>query len=369
METNFTVLSKFLKRILQEDKDVYVLFADGLEYYILKDFKKNCTKNIAQRVINVGISEQNAVSLAAGLAFGGKKPYLIMFGPFMVMRAAEQIKLDVCYSNANVKLIATNTGVSGTFSGGYSHCLVEDIAMLNAMPNVHIYTPSPDKNEIETILNHIYNHNGVDYIRLNCAHAPNEKRAHYDISLNKIAKTNNGQKAVFIATGYGVELAWEYANVIKEYFGYIPTIYSAFCLKPFDENTILEIIKQNKPIITIEEHAHGGLASLVAMVIAKYNKKVKFLPIYINTDNYNCVAISYDACQKIFLDKENFYLKYFNLLNSKKLIKTYINFNKNKECSIEFKLCNITILTKTKRNKIKKGKPKYKYYLFSIRVF
>ena len=186
METNFTILSKYLKKILEQDENSYVLFADGLEHYILKDYKKTCSKNILKRIINIGISEQNAISMAAGLGLSGKTPYVVMFGPFMVMRAAEQIKLDVCYTNANVKLIATNTGFAGTFGGGYSHCLIEDIAMLSAMPNIQIYSPSPDKNEFEAILNYAHNHKGADYIRLNCAHAPAEKRLHYNIELNKI---------------------------------------------------------------------------------------------------------------------------------------------------------------------------------------
>lgn len=369
METNFTILSKYLKKILEQDENSYVLFADGLEHYILKDYKKTCSKNILKRIINIGISEQNAISMAAGLGLSGKTPYVVMFGPFMVMRAAEQIKLDVCYTNANVKLIATNTGFAGTFGGGYSHCLIEDIAMLSAMPNIQIYSPSPDKNEFEAILNYAHNHKGADYIRLNCAHAPAEKRLHYNIELNKIAKTNEGKKSAIIATGYGVELAWEYANIIKENLDYTPTIYSAYCLKPFDEKTILEIIEKNIPIITIEEHAQGGLASLVSMVIAKSGKKARFLPIYSKTDNYNLVLMNNDACQRTFLDKNNFFSKYFALFETKNYgIKKEFEFNKKQEFTTSYNAFGIPILTKCKRVKHKKGKLKNKYYIFNQRI-
>ena len=79
VKNNFNVLCEYLKNILVNDERTYLFIADGLESYVLQDFKKKCPKNVLSRIINIGISEQNALSMAAGLALGGKIPYVVMF--------------------------------------------------------------------------------------------------------------------------------------------------------------------------------------------------------------------------------------------------------------------------------------------------
>lgn len=369
-ESNFITLSNYLKRILEEDKNTYVLFSDGLEFYILKDFKQKCSEDARSRIINIGISEQNALSMAAGLALGGKIPYVIMFAPFMTMRAAEQIKLDICYCNANVKMIGTNAGYSGTGQGGYSHCAFEDIALFNALPNIKIYNPAPSKNEFEKILHTAHTTFGPTYIRINCAHAINDAGPQYPVEQNKIAQVIKGKGAAVIASGCLVEHATKLALTLKQQTGSCPSVYSAYCLKPFDESSILKLISQKIPIITLEEHGAGGLASIVAMIIAKSGKKAKFLPIYLKTDHYNFYASDKSFLKNILLNGTTLAEKFFELVKNKKFLffTKKLSFNDKNELTISYNIFSKTYFMKSYKSRQKKWHTKYRYYLLGIKI-
>ena len=366
VKNNFNVLCEYLKNILVNDEKVYLFIADGLESYVLQDFKKTCPKHVLPRIINVGISEQNAMSMAAGLALGGKIPYVVMFAPFMTMRAAEQIKLDICYSNANVKLIGTNAGFYGTSLGGYSHCALEDIALFNALPNVQIYSPSPNKDEFETILENAHKHNGPVYIRLNAAEAWFDNK-NYEIKNQKISQVIRGKGAAIIATGYSVEMAKLYASKVAQK----PSVYSVHCLKPFDEKGLRNIIKRHNVIFTIEEHASGGLASIVSTIIAKYGAKIKFIPVYSSADNYNCVVENRDLIYRKFLmDFDSFAKKYIDLMISRNMLfwKRSGRITSNNKVMTVYKIFGIPMLSKQPRDTLKKWRPKNQYYVFGLRI-
>ncbi len=366
MKNNFNVLCEYLKNILVQDERTYLFIADGLESYVLQDFKKTCPKEVLPRIINVGISEQNAVSMAAGLAFGGKIPYVVMFAPFMTMRAAEQIKLDMCYSNANVKLVGTNAGFYGTSLGGYSHCALEDIAVFNALPHVQVYSPSPNEDEFKIILNNAHKHNGPVYIRLNAAEAEFDNK-NYDVKHQKISEVIKGKGIAIIATGYAVEMAKLFASKIPSKM----SVYSAHCLKPFDEDGLHNIIKHHKIIFTMEEHAAGGLGSIVSTIIAKSGAKVKFIPVYSNSDNYNCVIENRENIyQRFLMDLNSFVQKYINFVVNKKVLffKRQGKVDAENRVMTSYKIFGIPVLKKCPRYSLKKWRPRNNYYLFSIRI-
>jgi len=366
IKNNFNVLCEYLKDILVNDERTYLFVADGLESYVLQDFKKTCPNDVLPRIINIGISEQNALSMAAGLALAGKIPYVVMFAPFMTMRGAEQIKLDICYPNANVKLIGTNAGFYGTSLGGYSHCALEDIAVFNTLPNVQVYSPSPNKDEFETILENAHKYNGPVYIRLNAAEAEFDNK-NYKIENQKIAQVIRGKRAAIIATGYSVEMAKLYASKMPE----TPSVYSAHCLKPFDEAGLRDIIKKHKVIFTIEEHASGGLSSIVSTIIAKSGAKVKFIPVYSSADNYNCVIENRDTIyNKFLMDFTSFAKKYIDLIINKNMLffkRTGHITTKNKIMTV-YKILYIPVLSKQPRNALKKWRPRDNYYIFGLRI-
>ena len=369
MNSNFEILCKYLADVLNKDKNAYVIFSDGLETYFGKDIRENCSEETKKRVINVGISEQNAVSLASGLALGGKTPYLVMFTSFMITRAAEQVKLDICYANANVKMIGINGGITGIMIAGYSHCSLEDLAILNTFPNIKIFNPAPNKKEFKKIMDYTQNHKGPCFVRLNymfCPHISSE----YDVKEGKISKVIDGKKAAIITTGCSLSLAFEYAVRMHEIEGYMPSIYSVHTIKPFDEETIFKIIDENIPIITIEEHSKGGLSSLVSMAIAKSGRGVKFLPVFVENEDYRVVMDNPDNIAKRFLKIDDLYNNFKQLKSGKKsgfFYKKEYSFNENR-LSVKHKLFGVPVFKTEQRKKIKKGKLKNKYYILNLRI-
>lgn len=369
MSNNFDYISEYLEKILKQDDAVYLLIVDGLMSYLIRDNGRNLTDEERARIINVGISEQNAVGIASGLALRGKKPYLVMFASFMATRAAEQVKLDLCYNNANVKLIGINAGFGRIAVAGYSHCTVEDIALFNALPNLKIFCPSNERCEIEKVMEWAYLNEGPAYIRLNCPFI-DSTGAKYDVKMEKLSKVEDGQKTAIISTGICLELARKLSEGIKQISGNKPLIYSAHTIRPFDEQTICELIDQNVTIITLEEHAAGGLASIVSMVIAKYGKPVKFLPVFSETDQHNVVMYDlYNGWRKM-LDIDHFYQKYVRLIYGSKsgFISKDVSINKKGAVEVALKIGKLTFFIKEERQKKKKGRLKYKYYLFGKRI-
>lgn len=360
-------IGDYIIDLMRKDKNIYLLFADGTFTSFTKNFKID--DEIKDRFINVGISEQNMVSLAAGLALSGKIPYLIMLSTFMTTRAAEQLKLDVCYNNANVKLIALNGGFADIIKAGYSHFAMEDIAFLNALPNIEIFCTINNKNEVQKIIEHSYLHKGPVYIRLN-AQGKLYDNYNYDVELYRLSQITEGTKTAIISIGYSFQTAKKLVNEIMSKEKYVPSLFSAHCLKPFDEKGLLQILKKYKNIITIEEHAKGGLASIVAEIIAKSNKKVNFLPIYAKCDNYNFVARSNEYAQEKIFNVSNIYNAYKSAKPIKQyfLFSKYHYFNSKYEEVTGFLVLSIPLLKFIKRNKVKKGKLLYKVYILGIRI-
>ena len=125
---------KILTDEAKKNKDIYFVYVDGACTTLLDEFEKE----YPTQVIKIGIQEANAISVASGLALNGKTVYLLMFSAFLTTRAAEQIKLDIAYNNANVKLIAIHGGTIGPKIAGYSHWADNDIASIISYPNIKI---------------------------------------------------------------------------------------------------------------------------------------------------------------------------------------------------------------------------------------
>ena len=209
MSKNFIEVSKFLFDILKKDENVYLLIVDGLYSYMFNYCAFSLNEKERKRVINVGISEQNAISFASGLAMSGKKVYVVMFAAFLSSRAHEQVKLDICYNCANVTLIGNNAGFSGISHNGYSHCALEDISAFCPLPNLEIMTPSNNKREIDEILKYSYNSKKPLYIRLNNSFATHNN-LDYEVKIKKNKETvKNYQR-----TGYRTHYSRKYKHFI-----------------------------------------------------------------------------------------------------------------------------------------------------------
>ena len=256
-----------LIELTRKDKDI-VLITPDMGFSVLEPF----FEEFPERSFNAGVAEQNAITMAAGLALAGKKPYVYTIIPFLIERAFEQVKLDIAYMNTNVKLVGIGAGFTYG-SAGATHHAIEDIALMRALPNMMICCPG-DNNEAEQIVRQSVLNNKPMYIRIgrhNRGVINNEK-----IKIKKASVIENGEDIAIISTSNMLPDAAYYCRQLKEQ-GKKPYLISMHTVKPLDKALILKLIDKGVEIQTMEEHSIiGGLGSAVAEVIAESGKGVKF---------------------------------------------------------------------------------------------
>lgn len=262
----------FVKTLIAEaekDNRIWIITPD-LGYSVLEPF----AEKFPERFINTGITEQCAVGIASGLALCGKIPYVYSIMPFVTSRPFEQVKVDCAYMNTNVRLV----GVGGGFAygpAGATHHSIDDLSIMRSLPNMAVVAPG-DLTETEELTRYSVNHQGPMFIRLN---RRGEPRIEHKVEFGKFSTIYNGNDFAIIVTSAMLEDA---VKAVDEFHkaGKKPLLLSAHTIKPFDENKVLELVKNNMPIITIEEHnIIGGLYSATAEVIAKSGYSAKILPI------------------------------------------------------------------------------------------
>ena len=218
--------------------------------------------------MEVGIAEQDLVSISAGLAACGKKPYAASPASFLSTRSYEQCKVDCAYSNTNVKLIGISGGVSyGAL--GMSHHSAQDIAAMAAIPNMRVYLPS-DRHQTKHLFEALLEDEKCAYIRV--GRNPVEDIYTEDdcpFEMNKATWLCKGTDAAIIACGEMVRPAFEAAKLLKDK-GISVTVLDMYCVKPLDNAAIIEAAQNAKVVVTVEEHApFGGLGSMVAQVVGE----------------------------------------------------------------------------------------------------
>lgn len=253
--------------LARKDKDI-VLITPDMGFSVLEPF----FDEFPDRAINCGIAEQNAVSIASGLALMGKKPYVYTIIPFLVERAFEQVKLDVAYMNTNVKLIGIGAGFTYGAAGATHHA-IEDISLMRTLPNMTVCCPG-DNNEAEQIIRKTVNNDKPMYIRIG-----RHNRGIFDnntIEIGKASIIEKGEDIAIISTSNMLPDAYDYCQKLKTE-GRKPYLISMHTIKPLDKDIILELVNKGVEIQTMEEHSViGGLGSAVAEVIAESGKGIKF---------------------------------------------------------------------------------------------
>lgn len=276
-----------LEKLAENDDRLFLMTGD-LGFGVLDGF----AQKFPERFINAGISEQNMAAVAAGIALEGNIVYTYSIGNFPTMRCLEQIRNDICYHNANVKIVSVGAGLSyGQL--GMSHHATEDIAIMRALPNMKVFSPA-DPQEATSILKEVHHLSGPAYIRLGKGR---EQNNHADMPVDNVyaaQKIKDGSDGCIFTTGAILSEVIKAVNELEKK-GILIGVYSILTIKPIDKLTIQHCGKQYKWIFTVEEHnVIGGLGSAVAEVLAEMPDNCACLSRIGMLDQYSSIVGSHD---------------------------------------------------------------------------
>ena len=286
-----------LYALMKDDTRVFSLLSDsGTDYDMM------LAREFPNRCLNFGIAEQNKVAAASGMAALGKVPFVYTSGAFLAFRAHEFIRNDVCFQNANVKIVGMGSGLSWSQLGP-SHHTTEDIAALSSMPNLTIFSPATPT-ELRKCVRRAYDISGPVYIRMGMSGEPELLTENYNsestsFSIDKSILVLDHQKpdALVISTGRIVSEALEAAIHLKSENKLDIRLLHLPTLKPLDRNGILQAANGVRKIFTVEEHnVIGGIGGLVASVIAEYGGS--FAPL-IRIGLNDCFACGYGTYKQV----------------------------------------------------------------------
>jgi transketolase len=272
-------------------------------YVIDCDISKSCKtteyiKQFPEKHVNVGIAEQNAAGVAAGLAAMGKVPFISTYAVFGSMRMCEQIRQSVCYPHLNVKIACSHGGLTPA-NDGASHQAIEDMGIYRTIPNMTVIMPA-DYNATRKLVRAAYDYYGPVYLRFTRDPIPmiyNEEEE-FEIGKGKLIK--EGSQVSIIAVGDVLHQALE-ATMELEKKGISVELIDMFTIKPLDKALVLKTLEKTKRIITVEDHSiYNGLGSAVAEVVASAGKGV--LEVLGIKDRFGESAAYYDLLKKHGID-------------------------------------------------------------------
>lgn len=251
-----------------KNKKIYFITGD-LGHFGEKEFRQN----IPQQYINAGVTEQNIIGVAAGLALTGAKVFVYSIVPFITMRCYEQIKDDICYQNLDVTLI----GMGGGFAYGpygNTHCSIEDIAIMRVLPHMKIFCPANPMEAVQAT-QIILAHKGPNYIRIGRGKEPEPKKK-YTIHFGKSYIAKKGSGITIFTTGTVLDEVITAASILSQK-GIDTEVIHMPTIKPFDKKTVLNRIRERRALFSVEEHSIiGGLGSALAEVISESKNAVPF---------------------------------------------------------------------------------------------
>ncbi|WP_299681607.1 transketolase family protein [uncultured Roseobacter sp.] len=244
-----------------ENTDIVAVCNDSVGSSKLGGFRDR----FPERLINVGIAEQNMVGVGAGLANGGKIPFVCAASPFLTGRALEQIKADVAYSETNVKLVGISSGMAYGELGATHHS-IEDFAWIRALPNVPVVAPA-DRNETAAVIKWAAAYTGGCFLRLSRVGVPDLLPEGHVFELGKANLLHDGGDLTIIANGVLTHRALIAATLLEQ-GGINARVLNMASVRPIDEDAIVSAAQETGAILTCEEHTtFGGLGSAVAEVV------------------------------------------------------------------------------------------------------
>ena len=255
-------------KLAKADPRVVVLSADT-GAFIFGQFKKE----LPSQFFNTGITEQNTMSIAAGLARMGRKPFVFGISNFVTIRCLEQIRVDVCGMNLPVTILGTGTGLIYS-SDGLTHHITEDVSVMRALPNMKIYSPS-DHNCLASLIHTAYRNNEPCYIRFD--KGPFVRKYDFDDNLNTFYKVFPAELSCYkpslyiIANGVTTDIALEVRERLAKENDFSIGVIDIFRLKPLQKDSLVEfLVGRASCIVTLEEHTViGGLGTIIQELIAQ----------------------------------------------------------------------------------------------------
>ncbi|MDD5043728.1 MAG: transketolase family protein [Patescibacteria group bacterium] len=258
----------------KKNKNVVAVSADLSESVRAQWF----AKKFPQRFFEVGVAEQNLALVGAGLALGGKIPFLNSYAVFSPARNWDHIRTAICYNNANVKIVGSHGGLA-TGPDGATHQALEDIAIMRVLPNMTVVVPCDVEEAREATLA-IASQNGPAYLRLSRPATPVITTKRTPFKLGQAEIFMSGRDLTLIACGPLVYEALKAAEELAKEKIRVEVI-NCHTIKPLDKKTILRSVRKTKRVITLEDHQiAGGLGGAVAELLAEnYPVPIKFIGI------------------------------------------------------------------------------------------
>jgi transketolase len=252
-----TAFIKTLFDLAQEDQRIVLVVGD-LGFGVVTEFMEH----LPEQFVNAGVAEQNMTGMAAGMALSGKKPFTYSIANFPVLRCLEQIRNDICYHNADVKIVAVGGGMAYG-SLGISHHATEDLAIMRALPNITVVAPG-DPVEAQLATRALVQHEGPAYLRL----GRNGEDILYTetppFQLGKAIRVREGDDITLISTGGLLQETLRAADTLaaREVEARVLSMHT---VKPLDKDAVLAAAAETDAIFTIEEHSIiGGLGGAIA---------------------------------------------------------------------------------------------------------
>jgi transketolase len=249
--------------LVRQGIDIIYLVSDSVSTSKIKPFKEL----FPDRFVNTGIAEQNLMGIAAGLANSGIIPVTGNAAPFLISRSNEQLKVDISYSNSNVKVNGMHPGFSyGT--DGITHHEVNDICFIRGMPNFEIYVPC-DPRECRQMTEYaVLKRQGPVYTSLNSGKFPVIAPDSYTFNPGHPIQFSEGQDLTVIALGTAIHDVLGAAKNLRD--RYSCDLFAVTSIRPFIPGTLIDSIHKTGLVLTVEQHStHGGIGSLVAELIAE----------------------------------------------------------------------------------------------------
>ena len=220
-----------------------------------------------ERFFNTGISEQNLMGMAAGLALCDRTVFASTFAVFATGRAWDQVRQSICYNQANVKIVATHGGIT-VGEVGATHLSNEDVALMRVLPNMRVIVPS-DSRQTEEVIRTVHKERGPFYVRLSREEFPVIHESGYRFALGRYELLKEGRDTLVLATGKEVSEALTAARELEK-IGKSVAVADCATVKPLDEEFLLSAASRYPRIVVAEEHQKaGGFASAVAEFLSE----------------------------------------------------------------------------------------------------